>query len=80
MTTQALLLNILDIFCSTKDCYSRPNSLPWFKEHFYILRRSIQREYEKRGKTIKYYEMKASLDEKLSCEKLKYKEKILEDV
>ena len=71
---------ILDIFCPTKVCYSSPHSLPWYKEYLKILRRGIQREYEKRGKSIKYYEMQSSYDGKLTSEMQKYKDKILEDV
>ena len=65
---------ILDIFCPTKVCYSSPHSLPWYKEYLKILRRGIQREYEKRGKSRKYYEMQSSYDGKLTSEMQKYKE------
>ena len=45
-----------------------------------VLKRKIMREYEKRGKSPRYHEMKKTLDEKLRSEKIKYKDKVLNEV
>ena len=59
---------------------ARPNDLPWISENMKVLKRSIMREYEKKGKSIKYFELKCSFDQKMKSEVAKYIEKITEDV
>ena len=63
---------MLDTFCPEKVCFVRPDEKPWITENIRILRRKYQREYEKRGKTSKYFELKQSYDEKLANEQQKY--------
>ena len=71
---------VLNNVCPEKQVFSRPNDLPYVTEDMKVLKRSIQREYEKRGKSPKYLELKCSFDQKMKKEVLKYKDKILEDV
>ena len=49
---------ILNIFCPEKQVYSRPNELPWVTEKMKFLKRSIMREYEKRGLSEQYFQLK----------------------
>ena len=71
---------LLNIFCSEKQVFSRPDEKPFITENMKILKRSIMREYEKRGKSQKYRKLKASFQEKYEKEALKYKDKIIDDV
>lgn len=45
-----------------------------------VLKRSIIREYEKRGLSEKYFQLKYSFDQKMESEVAKYTNKILDDV
>ena len=47
---------VLNTFCPTKNVYARPNELPWITENMKALKRARMTEYEKRGKSIKYFE------------------------
>ena len=69
-----------NIFCPTKEVYSRPNELPWISENMKVLKRSYMRVYEKRGKTLKYFQLKDSFEKKMKSEISKYKAKIFDDV
>ena len=60
--------------------FSRPDEGPFVTEDMKVLRRNILREYEKRGKSQKYNELKLCMKNKKEKEVLKYKEKILDDV
>ena len=71
---------IVNLFCPQKEVFSRPNDLPFITENMKCLKRSILREYEKRGKSLKYYDLKNSFEEKFELETSKYTEKIFEDV
>jgi hypothetical protein len=71
---------ILNTFCPSKVCFSRPNESPWVTENMKILKRRFHREYERKGKTQKYFDLKHSYDAKLSKEKQKYNLKIQDDV
>ena len=71
---------IIDTFCPLKTISERPGENPFMREDMKILKRKIMREYEKRGKSPAYFEMKKSLEEKIKSEKIKYKDKILSEV
>ena len=71
---------ILNTFCPQKQVLSRPDDDPFVIENMKILKRSILREYEKRGKSLKYFEMKNSFEQKVKLEVAKYKLKIFDDV
>ena len=71
---------ILNTFCPEKVCVSRPNEKPWVNESMKILKRKFQREYERKGKTLKYSDLKHSYDAKLANERRKYHLKIQNDV
>ena len=71
---------ILNTFCPQKQVLSRPDDDPFVTENMKILKRSILREYEKRGKSLKYFEMKNSFEQKVKLEVAKYKLKIFDDV
>ena len=64
-----------DIFPEKKICIS-PYDVPWFTEELRHLKRQRQRQYIRHGKNEKYEELKSIFDEKLKCEKLKYRAKI----
>ena len=49
---------------------------PWFTEELSALKRTRMREYDKNGKSRKYYELKAKFGIKLQNEVEKYKQKI----
>ena len=71
---------ILDIFCPQKNVFSRPNDLPFITEEMKVLKRRTMKEYEKRGKSKKYHDLKLSFAKKLENELSKNKQKIIEDV
>ena len=71
---------ILDIFCPKKDVFSRPDQKPFISEDMKVLKRKIQRHYEKKGKTAKYFELKKSFQNKYQNEISKYKNKLFEDL
>ena len=50
------------------------------REDMKKLKRKLMREYEKRGKSDLYFYLKNDLDEKVKSEKLKYKNKVIEEV
>ena len=53
---------------------------PWISEKLKQLKRTFMREYEKRGRTSKYFELKSSYDARLLKEAQKYKEKLESEV
>ena len=55
---------ILNTFCPQKQVLSRPDDDPFVTENMKVLKRNILREYEKRGKSLKYFEMKSSYEQK----------------
>ena len=70
----------INIFCPQKQVFARPNDLPYVTETMKILKRKIQREYEKRRKSIKYFELKALWETLLQKEIKKYKQKLSDDL
>ena len=71
---------VVDTFCPERSIFARPNDLPWITENLKVLKRKISREYEKRGKSQKYTDLKFTFQLKLENEAAKYKEKICEEV
>ena len=71
---------VLDTFCPQKQIFSRPDDNPFITEDMKILKRNIMREYEKRGKSPKYCNLKDSFQQKKEKEIVKYTEKVLDDV
>ena len=71
---------ILDTFCPTKVITVRPDGKPWFTENLKILRRQIHREYARKGKSLKYLNLRKIYDAKYEIEAKKYKNKIEDDV
>ena len=71
---------IMNIFCPQKQVFTRPNDLPYVTEAMKVLKRKIQREYEKRRKSPKYFELKASWDMLLQKEIIKYKQKLSDEL
>ena len=71
---------ILNTFCPEKIVFSRPGANPFVTEEMKVIKRSIMREYEKRGKSAKYEQLKAKFEKKMRNQALKYKQKVLEDV
>ena len=53
---------------------------PFFTEELRLLRRRRQREYQKRGRSDKYLELKERFEETLKNEARKYKEKVIQRV
>ena len=49
---------ILDTFCPSKVVSSQPNEKPWVTENTKNLKRKLQREYERKGRSPKYFELK----------------------
>ena len=71
---------ILDIFCPQKKIFSRPGQKPFITEDMKMLKRKILREYEKRGKSSRYFELKRTFKEKYNKEVSKYRNKIFEEI
>ena len=71
---------IIDAFCPQKKIFERPGENPFKREDMKILKRKIMREYEKRGKSPLYIDLKATLDDKIKSEKIKYKERVIDEV
>ena len=71
---------ILNIFCPTKVVSSRPVDKPWITEDIKITKRKLQREYERKGKSNIYFQLKNLYEEKTRKEANKYKDKLLEQV
>ena len=55
---------VVDIFCPQKQVFSRPDECPFITESMKVMKRNIMREYEKRGKSAKYSELKVSFKQK----------------
>jgi hypothetical protein len=53
---------------------------PWVTEEIKNLKQRVQRQYERKGQSPKYLELKCSYDAKMKAEAQKYTEKIQEDV
>ena len=77
---QSYTCGVLDIFCPQKIVYARPDDLPYITEKMKTIKRQIMREYEKRGKSVKYYELRAIFMKSMEKEVSRYKNKIIEDV
>ena len=58
-------VEILNTFCPSKIIYSRRNDDSWITEEMKNIKRRILREYEKRGKSEKYRNLKYSYDASL---------------
>ena len=71
---------ILDTFCPQKVSFVRPDQKPWIIESVKILKRKFMREYERKGKSMKYVELKQAYDAKLMNEMRKYESKLREQV
>ena len=71
---------ILNTFCPEKVIFSRPGANPFVTEEMKVLKRSIMREYEKRGKSEKYKDLKDKFNQKMKKQASLYKEKVLNDV
>ena len=72
--------DIINNFCPEKIIVERPGSNPFMTEDMKVLKRKTMREYEKRGKSSKYLDLRTNLDQKIKKEKLKYKDKVLDQV
>ena len=72
--------NILDTFCPQKVIFSRPNETPWITEDLKVLKRKIMREYERKGKSLNYHNLKSSYDTKLQNEAQKYRSKLENEI
>ena len=68
---------VVNTFCPEKQVFSRPDDSPFVTESMKTLKRKILREYEKRGKSQKYCDLKASFKDKFDREVVKYKERYL---
>ena len=77
---ESYTLSLLDKHCPEKQVFSRVNDKPFMTEDMKIIKRKIMREYQKHGKTQKYFDLKSVFKEKLQNEALKYKKKIMDDV
>ena len=71
---------IIDLFCPEKQVLSRPGQIPYITEDLKVLKRKIMRQYEKHGKSQKYFELKTIFKQKVENEAQKYKERIIDDV
>ena len=72
--------NIVDLHCPKKTITVRSDDNPFITEALKGMKRRIMREYEKRGKSPKYLELKELFSQKLNDQKVKYKDKILQSV
>ena len=72
--------NIVDLHCPKKTITVRSDDNPFITEALKGMKRRIMREYEKRGKSQKYLELKELFSQKLNDQKVKYKDKILQSV
>ena len=70
----------MNIYCPEKEVFARPLDSPFVNESMKVLKRSVMRQYEKRGKSKKYLELKCSFEQKKKNEVKKYIDKIFDDV
>ena len=63
---------VLNIFCPKKKIFVIHNQNPFITEEKKILKRTILREYEKRGKSLRYFELKTIFNDKKNNEASKY--------
>ena len=70
----------MNIYCPEKEVFARPLDSPFVNESMKVIKRSFMREYEKRGKSKKYLELKCSFEQKKKNEVKKYIDKIFDDV
>ena len=71
---------IIDDHCPTKEILTTADHKPYVTEDMKLLKRSIMREYEKRGKSSKYFKLKGTFTQKLHKEVEKYRLKIETEV
>ena len=71
---------LLDKFCPQKQVFYRKDDVPFITEEIKILKRKIMREYEKKGKTQKYFTLKSQFSQKLQNERIKYRQKLEDEV
>ena len=71
---------VLDIFCPEKLVHYRADEKPFITEKMKIMKRNIMREYDRKGKSDRYFQLKSIFKGELDKQVSKYKEKIMEDV
>ena len=77
---QLILNTILTDTFPEKQIIISPYDDPWFNEQLRNLKRQRQRRYERHGKDERYQQLQSEFDEKLKIEKLKYREKVENEV
>ena len=77
---QLILNTILTETFPEKQIIISPYDDPWFNEQLRNLKRQRQRRYERHGKDERYQQLQSEFDEKLKIEKLKYREKVENEV
>ena len=65
---------IINAFCPEKTVFYRPDDKPFISEKMKTLKRRIMREYEKKGKSQKYFQLKSSFQKEFDKEVLYIKE------
>ena len=71
---------VIDLICPEKQITYRPSDKPYINEKIKSLKRIVMREYEKKGKSTKYFELKSKLQEAIENEVQKYKAKLEENI
>ena len=71
---------LVDIYFPTKEIRLKCDDKPYITEMIKANKRRLMREYEKNGKSLKYLNLKKSIDEDMERAVAKYKEKIIDDV
>ena len=77
---QSYTTNLVNTYCPEKEITFRPNDKPYVNEKMKQIKRQTMREYEKHGKSNKYFELKQTFENKMISEAEKYKTKIVEEV
>ena len=77
---QFFTMEAVDVFMPLKEVRLKSDDKPYITEKIKAEKRCLMREYERHGKTSKYFEIKESIDASIKKEACKYKEKVIEEV
>ena len=77
---QSYTTSLVDHYCPKKVISFRPTDKPYITENMKQIKRQTMREYEKHGKSQKYFNLKQSFENKMQSEAGKYKNKVIEEV
>ena len=77
---EEILQNKLNVFCPEKTMKVSSQDKPWINAELKTLARQKNREYNKRGKSLKYRNLAKKFDDKFKTEAAKYLRKNMDEL